>query len=138
MAQTQTVLDQGITELVKLATAVAATGFTKIVVLNMATACAAVVGSTFADPCDTATHHVDAGLSIAAVATMAQDTVNTAGDTISAHHVFTASDTRNAAGLHLCNTDGDVSYLECCFNAVLAMENTDTLTVTVHSTINQV
>lgn len=132
MAQTQTVTNTGIAEWVILmsdSSSPAATAANKIVCLNMATPCTAAAASTFADPADTATHHTDGGLSIATVTTMAQGTTNTTGDTILFDHVFTASLTRNVAGIHLCNNDGDVTFVECCFNAVLAMENTDTLTI---------
>jgi len=132
MAQTETVTNTGIAEWVVLmsdATSPAATAANKIVALNMATVCTAAVASTFADPADTATHHTDGGLDIATVATMAQDTTTTTGDTITFDHVFTASATRNVAGIHLCNNDGDVTFVECCFNAVIAMETSDTLTI---------
>ena len=131
MAQTQTVTNTGIAEFVILCsdTTPAATALTKIVALNMATPCTAAAASTFADPADTATHHVDSGLDIAAIDTVAQGTTNTTGDTITIDHVFTATGTKNVAGIHCCNDDGDVSFVECCFNAVLAMENTDKLTI---------
>jgi len=131
MAQTQTVVDQGITEWVVLMsdTTPLASAANKIVCLNMATPCTAVVGSTFADPADTATHHTTGGLAIVAVDTMGQGTTNTTGDTITFDHVFTATATLNAAGIHLCNDDGDVTFVECCFNAVLAVENADTITI---------
>jgi hypothetical protein len=137
MAQSQTWTDTGIAELVKIGSGAAATPVNKIVCLNMATPCAAVVGSTFADPCDTATHHTDSGLQIVAIDTVAQAQQNTAGDSIDFDHVFTASATKNVAGIHVCNTDGDVSFIECCFNAVLAVENTDTITIDGRATINQ-
>ena len=137
MAQTQVVTDQGIGELILLWREEAATGLESIVCLEMATACTAVVGSTFADPADTAVHHTDSGLLLAAIDTVAGDTTNTAGDTILFDHVFTASATKNVAGIHTCNNDDDKSYHECCFNAVLAMENTDTLTIDGQSTIDQ-
>ncbi len=131
MAQTQTVTNTGIAEWVILMSDItpAATAANKIVALNMATPCTAAAASTFADPADTATHHVDGGLDIATVDTMGQAQTNTAGDTITFDHVFTATGTKNVAGIHLCNNDGDVTFIECCFNAVLAMENTDTLTI---------
>ena len=137
MAQTQTVTDTGIAELILLWREEVATGMESIVALNMATPCTAVVGSTFSDPADTATHHTDSGLLIAAIDTVGGDTTNTAGDTITFDHVFTASATKNVAGIHVCNNDDDVAFIECCFNAVLAMENSDTLTIDGESTINQ-
>ena len=137
MAQTETVTDTGIAELILLWREEAATGMESIVALEMATPCTAAVASTFADPADTAVHHTDSGLDIAAIDTVAGDTVNTAGDTILFDHVFTATATKNVAGIHVCNNDDDVTYIECCFNAVLAMENTDTLTIDGQSTIDQ-
>jgi hypothetical protein len=133
MAQTQVILDQGIGALIALWVADA----TKIVGLNMATPCTAVVGSTFADPADTAAHHTDGGLAIQAIDTVGTDTTNTANDTLTIDHVLTATGTKNLAGIHICNAAGNKSYAECCFNAVLAMENTDTCTIDGSSVINQ-
>ena len=137
MAQTQTVTDTGIQELVLLWEEAASTGMESIVCLEMASACAAVVGSTFADPADTAIHHTDSGLDIAAIATVGHATTNTTGDTITFDHVFTATATKNVAGVHVCNNDDDVTFVECCFNAVLAMEDTDTCTIDGEVVINQ-
>ena len=137
MAQTETWTDTGIAELILLLREEAATGMQSIVALEMATPCTAVVGSTFADPADTAIHHTDSGLDIAEIDTVAGDTVNTAGDTILFDHVFTATGTKNVAGIHVCNNDDNVAFIECCFNAVLGMENSDTLTIDGQSTIDQ-
>ena len=137
MAQTQTVTDTGIAELILLWREEAASGMESIVALNMATPCTAAVASTFADPADTATHHSDAGLALQAIDTVGGDTTNTAGDTITFDHVFTATDTRNVAGIHVCNNDDNVTFVECCFNAVIAMENTDTLTIDGEVVIDQ-
>jgi hypothetical protein len=76
-------------------------------------------------------------MAIQAIDTVGGATVNTAGDTITFDHVFTATDTRNLAGIHVCNNSDDVAFIECCFNAVLAMENTDTCTIDGSSTIDQ-
>jgi len=137
MAQTQTVTDTGIKELIALWEEAGATGMESIVGLNMATPCTAAVASTFADPADTATHHVGSGLELAAIDAVSHATVNTADDTITFDHVFTATGSINVAGIHVCNNDDDVTFIECCFNAVLAMENTDTLTIDGQSTIDQ-
>ena len=137
MAQTQTVTDTGIAELILLWREEAATGMESIVALEMATPCTAAAASTYADPADTAVHHTDSGLDIAAIDTVGGATVNTAGDTITFDHIFTATGTKNVAGIHVCNNDDDVTFIECCFNAVLAMETTDTLTIDGQSTINQ-
>ena len=137
MAQTQTWVDTGIAELILLLREEASTGMESIVCLEMATVCTAVVGSTFADPADTAVHHDGDGLVIANIDTVGGATVNTAGDTITFDHVFTASGTVNVAGIHVCNNDDDVTFIECCFNAVLAVENSDTITIDGQSTIDQ-
>jgi len=137
MVQTQTWLDQGIAELILLLREEPATGMESIVCLEMATPCTAAAASTFADPADTAIHHTDSGLELAPIDTVAGDTVNTAGDTILFDHVFTATGTKNVAGIHVCNNDDDVTFIECCFNAVLAVENTDTITIDGQSTIDQ-
>jgi len=137
MAQTQTVTDTGIAELILLWREELASGMESIVGLEMATPCTAAVASTFADPADTATHHVGSGLELAPIDTVAGDTTNTAGDTILFDHVLTATATKNLAGIHVCNNDDDVTFIECCFNAVLAMENTDTCTIDGQSTIDQ-
>lgn len=144
MAQTQTVTDTGIAELILLWREEAATGIEYIVCLEMATPCGAVAASTYADPADTATHFADSGLDEVAIATVAGDTVNTAGDTILFDHVFTADLTppasKNVAGIHVLNNDAGfptVTYIECCFNAVLAMEDNDTLTIDGQCTIDQ-
>jgi len=137
MAQSETWTDTGIAEAILLLREEPATGMESIVALEMATPCTAAVGSTFADPADTAVHHVGSGLLLAAIDTVAGDTDSTAGDTILFNHVFTATATKNVSGIHVCNNDDDVAFIECCFNAVLAMENTDTLTIDGQSTINQ-
>ena len=137
MAQTQTVTNTGIAELILLWREELATGMESIVCLEMATPCTAAVGSTFADPADTAIHHTDSGLELAAIDTVGGATVNTAGDTITFDHVFTATATKNVAGIHVCNNDDDVTFVECCFNAVLAVENTDTITIDGQCTIDQ-
>jgi len=137
MAQTQTWTDTGIQELILLLEEAAATGMESIVCLEMATPCTAAVASTFANPADTAIHHTDSGLLLAAIDTVGHATVNTTGDTITFDHVFTATGTKNVAGIHTCNNDDDVTFIECCFNAVLAVENTDTITIDGQSTIDQ-
>ena len=136
MAQTQTVTNTGLTELVLVMSGGAATGVKSIVGLNMATPCTAVVGSTFADPADTATHHTDGGLSIAD-GTVTRSQTNTTGDTIEVDHVFTATASRNMAGFHVCNDDDDVAIMECCYNAVLAMEANDTNTIEAKIVVDQ-
>ena len=137
MAQTQTWTDTGIAELIKLLHGTAADKLAQIVCLDDADSCVAAVASTYADPAEAATLHNANGLEIAACDATAITIVNTAGDTITFDHVFTCTGTENCVGIHVCNNIPDVSYIECCFNALLAMENTDTLTIDGQSTIDQ-
>jgi len=135
MAQTQLVTDEGITELVKLWEGTVASKLFSICGLTDTTACAAAEGSTYASPADDKC--TENGLQIANITTIALATANTAGDSIDFDHVFTASGTENVSGIIVCNDDDDVAFIECCFNAVLAMENTDTLTIDGRVTVNQ-
>ena len=135
MVQTQTVTNQGIEELVKLWHGTVATKLFSICCLTDSTACAAVVGSTYSSPADEKC--TDSGLSIADITTIAIATSNTAGDAIDFDHVFTATASKNVSGVIVCNDDNDVAFIECCFNAVLAMESDDTLTIDGRACIDQ-
>jgi len=127
MAQTQTVTNEGITELMKLWHGTTASKLMSICGLTDTTACTAAEGSTYASPADSKC--TENGMSIANITTIALATSNTAGDSVDFDHVFTASGTENVSGIIVCNDDDDVAFIECCFNAVIAMENTDTLTI---------
>ena len=130
MAQTQEICDKGIKEWVILmsdASSPAATAANQIVCLNSSTVCTAAKTSAYSTP--VATHHTGSGLEVATVDTMGQGTTNTAGDTLEFDHVFTSTGTKNVCGIHLANQDKDVTFVEVCFNSVIAMENTDTLTI---------
>lgn len=126
MAQTEKVTDEGITEVGKLWAGAASTEMETIVALELATTCAAATGSTYADPADAAVHHTDSGLEIADI-----DTVAATATGVDFNHIFTASATKNVCGIHVCNHEAppDVCFIECCFAAVIAMEDTDTLTI---------
>lgn len=127
MAQTQTVTNEGITELVKLWHGTTASKLKGICGLTDTTACTAAATSTYASPADSKC--TENGLEQADITTIAIATSNTTGDSIDFDHVFTASGTQNVSGIIVSNDDDDVAYIECCFNAVIAMENTDTLTI---------
>ena len=135
MAQTQTVTNEGITELMKLWHGTTASKLMGICGLTDTTACTAAVGSTYASPADSKC--TENGLEQADIDTIALATSNTAGDSIDFDHVFTASGTENVSGIIVSNDDDDVAYVECCFNAVVAMENTDTLTIDGRVTVDQ-
>jgi len=127
MAQTQTVTNEGITELMKLWHGTTASKLMSICGLTDTTACTAAATSTYATPADSKC--TENGLELANITTIALATSNTTGDSIDFDHVFTASGTQNVSGIIVCNDDDDVAFIECCFNAVIAMENTDTLTI---------
>ena len=129
MAQTQTWTDEGIGEVMKLVHGTAASKLAKIAGMTDSTACTAAVGDTYAAPADTMC--TDSGLETVAIATVALATSNTAGDAIDFDHVFTASGSKNCSGVMVMNNEAtpDVLYISCCFNAVLAMEANDTLTI---------
>jgi len=123
MAQTDDFLDEGITETIALLVSAAI----NIVCMTDATPCTAAKNHTHASPADTLV--ADSGLDDQAIDSVSTDTTNTADDTITWDHVFTASGTKNVSGIHITDATPDDSYIECCFNAVLPMENTDTLTI---------
>ena len=130
MAQSQEVTNEGIKEWVILmsdASSPAATAMNRIVCLNDTAACTASTASTYSTPVDT--HHTTSGLEETAIDTMGQTTTNTSGDTITFDHVFTATASHSVTGIQAINDDGDVAFVECCFAAVVSMENTDTLTI---------
>jgi hypothetical protein len=137
MAQTQTVTNEGITEFVLLMSGGTATEVESIVCLDDTGTCTAAVASTFSDPAGTAVHHTGSGLQLVNADTVSQSTTNTTNDTIEVDHVFTASATEDVVGFHVCNNDDDVCFMECCFNAVIAMENTDTLTIEAKMVLDQ-
>jgi hypothetical protein len=135
MAQTQTVTDEGIAELVKLCCGEAATCVKSVCCLTDSTPCAAAVGSTYATPADAKI--TDSGLAIQNADSVTSTETNEADDTIQVDHVFTASGTKNVSGVIICNDDDDAAIMEVCFNAVLAMEDTDTLTFEGKIVLNQ-
>jgi hypothetical protein len=135
MAQTQTWTNEGITELVKLATGGTATAFKSVVCLTDSTPCTAAVTSPYASPADTKV--TDSGFALANADSVTASTTNTTGDTIEVDHVFTGSGSKNLTGVLVCNDDDDVAFIECCFNAVIAAESSDTLTVEVKGVLDQ-
>ena len=138
MAQTSEVLNEGIEEIIKLWSGGTATEMEYIVALNDTVACTAAKGSTYAAPVDP--HHISGGLEEQAIDTVGTDTTNTTGDTITFDHVLTATASLNVTGIQVLNNSAgtpDKAFIECCFNAVLAMENTDSITIDGSSTIEQ-
>lgn len=131
MAQTDEFLDEGIAAIIDALK----TAATNIVGMTDSSACTAAKTSTHAAPVDTLI--TDSGLADQAIDTVGEDTTNTTGDTITWDHEFTATGTKNVSGIHITNATPNVSYVEVCFNAVLAMENLDTLTIDGQAVIDQ-
>ena len=128
MAQSQSPTKEGYAEMSKLLCGEGATCVKSVVCLE-GTCTAASEDSTFADPANDATHIAGDGLSIADADSVVSTTTTNTDDTIEVDHVFTASGTKTVTGFHVCNDDDDVTFMECCFNAGVALESSDTLTI---------
>lgn len=126
MAQSQKPTRLGYGELGKLAAEEAATGVQSVV--GLTGACTASEASTFANP-GGATKLAANGFTLVDANTVASSQTSYANDTVELDHVFTATGTQSVSGFAIENNDDDVVFAECCFNAALAMENNDTLTI---------
>lgn len=126
MAQSQKPTQLGYGELGRLVAEEAATGVESVV--GLTGACTAAEASTFANP-GGATKLAANGFSLVNANTVASVTTTVTDDTTQLDHVFTASGTQSVSGFAIENNDDDVVFAECCFNAALAMETSDTLTV---------
>ena len=125
MAQTQKPTILGYGETGKMMAGEAATAFKSIV--GLTGACTAAEASTFANP-GGATKLAANGFVLANADTVASANTTVENDTVQVDHVFTASGTQSVSGFAVLNDDDDVVFAECCFNAALAMETSDTLT----------
>jgi hypothetical protein len=125
MAQTQSLCTEGFTELGKLLAGEAATPPTKIV--NIKTAITVDADQTYAGitKCD------EDGLAIAA-GTCTSETTTVADDTLQVTHEFTvgAGVSVTVLGFGLVNTDGDVLFMICGYNAGIPVEAGDKITNT--------
>lgn len=126
MAQTQELTNLGMGELGRLWAGEAATCVKSIV--GLTGACTASAASAFAAP-GGATKLAANGFTLVDANTVAASTTSQTDDTVELDHVFTASGNQSVTGFAVENDDDDVVYMECCFNAALAMETNDTLTI---------
>ena len=126
MAQTQKPTQLGYAEIAKLVAEEAATGVQSVV--GLTGACTAAEASTFANP-GGATKLAANGFTLVDADTVATVTTTVTDDTTQLDHEFTATGTQSVSGFAIENNDDDVVIAECCFNAAIAMENNDTLTV---------
>ena len=125
MAQTQSPTNLGYGETGKMMAGEAGTAFKSIV--GLTGACTAAEASTFANP-GGATKLAANGFVLANADTVASAKTTVDNDTVQVDHVFTASGTQSVSGFAVLNDDDDVVFAECCFNAALSMESSDTLT----------
>lgn len=125
MAQTQKPTRLGYGELGKLVAEEAATGMQSIV--GLTGACTASEASTFANP-GGATKLAANGFTLVDADTVVSSQTSYANDTCELDHVFTASGAQSVSGFAVENNDDDVVFAECCFDAAVSMETSDTLT----------
>ena len=126
MAQSQKPTALGYAEIAKLVAEEAATGVESLVGLE--NACTASEASTFANP-GGATKLAANGFTLVNADTVATSTTTATDDTVELDHVFTWSANQTVTGFAILNNDDNVVFAECCFNAGIAGENGDTLTV---------
>lgn len=126
MAQTQKPTQLGYGELGRLAAGEGATCVKSIV--GLTGACTAAEDSTFANP-GGATKLAANGFSLVDAATVAAEDTTVTDDTVQIDHVFTATGDQSVSGFAILNDDDDVVFMECCYNAAIVFENTDTNTI---------
>jgi len=129
MAQSQEPTKEGYGEAVRLLCGeeTVADNAYKSVVCYEGTCTAAAETSTYATPA--ATKSTKSGVSIADADSVASVATTVTDDTVQVDHEFTAGETVTVTGFGVCNDANDKLYAECCFNAGIALEDTDKLTV---------
>lgn len=126
MAQSQKPTNLGYGELGRLVAGEAATCVKSIV--GLTGACTAAEASTFANP-GGATKLAANGFTLVNATSVAATDTTVTDDTVEIDHVFTCSGAQSVSGFAIENDDDDVVYMECCFNAALSLETSDTLTI---------
>ncbi len=92
-------------------------------VVGLTGACTAAEASTFLNP-GGATKLAANGFTL-----VNADSVTSSAGIVALDHVFTCSGTQSVSGFAIENDDDDVVYMECCFNAPITFETSDTCTV---------
>jgi hypothetical protein len=75
------------------------------------------------------TKATESGLTLVNADSVKSSKTTVDNDTVELDHKFTAGATATILGFGIWNNDDDVLYALCCFNAAVAMESGDTLTV---------
>ena len=96
-------------------------------IVGLTGACTASEDSTFANP-GGATKLAANGFTLADADSVATSKTSVDDDTVEVDHVFTASGTQEVSGFAIENDDDDVVFMECCFNAAVTFETSDTCT----------
>ncbi len=129
MAQSQKPTKLGYAEIAKrMATAGDAAGSCVKSIVGLVGACTASEDSTFTNP-GGATKLAANGFTLVNANTVTTSTTDDTNDTVELDHVFTATGAQSVTGFAIENDHDDVVFAECCFNAALACETDDTLTV---------
>lgn len=123
--QTQKPTKLGYGELGKLHAGETATATKSIV--GLTGACTASEDSTFLNP-GGATKLDANGFKLVDADTVKSSKTSVDNDTVELDHVFTATGAQSVSGFAVENDDDDVVYMECCFDAAVPMETSDTLT----------
>ena len=130
MAQSQVPTAEGFAEICNLVSGAGGTEVESVCAYS-GTCTIAHQSSTFASPANGAgaIHIVGNGLSLANADTVVRSTTMVTNDTCELDHVFTASGSETVTGFCIANNADSIIFAECCFNAGVAMVNSDTLTV---------
>jgi len=123
MVQSQSPTNEGYGELGKLVAGEAATEVQSVCCLK--TTCTADESQTSAG----VTKCTESGLTLVDADSVKSSKTTVDNDTVELDHVFTAGESATVLGFGIWNNDDDVLFALCCFNAGVAMEASDTLTV---------
>jgi len=126
MAQTQSPTKEGYGEMCRLICGeetVADNAVKSVVCIK--TGCTADEDQTYAG----ITKCTETGVSIADADSVVSTQTTNPDDTVEVDHVFTAGESVTVLGFGVCNDANDKLFMLCCFNAGVALETSDTLTI---------
>lgn len=128
MAQTQVCTKEGVGELGKFFTGEASTRVKVLALLD--TSCCAGASEVYAD--NDSNIATQSGVTMCTSTEINSTTITNTADTAKLAHTWTMSDAGGGTykGFLAANTDCDVMYAICCFNADVAMAQNDVITCT--------
>lgn len=129
MAQVDVAANEGITEMLVMATDISSPAASAAELICLVkTACAASTDSGYA----TFTQCTEENLSIVTAATCTVSADSFTNDTIHIAHPFTCgSESATVKGFIVANHDSDAVYYSCCFAGDISLEENDTITCSV-------